>query len=56
MALLAKRRHITQTGGHMREAKSETYRLYYFEYRALVAWMGSHAVERDHSGIPPDGT
>ena len=45
-----------KTKGHMREAMSETYRLHSFEYRAPVAWMDSHAVERDHSGLPPDGT
>ena len=45
-----------KTEGHMREVKSETYRLYSCEYRAPVAWMGSQAVERDHSGLPPDGT
>ena len=44
-----------KTEGHMMEAMSETYRLYSCEYRAPVAWIGSHAVERDHSGLPPDG-
>ena len=45
-----------KTEGHLMEAMSETiYRLHSFEYRAPVAWMGRHAVERDHSGLPPDG-
>jgi hypothetical protein len=34
-----------KTEGHMREAKSETfYRLHSFQYRAPIAWLGSHAV------------
>ena len=45
-----------KTEGHMREARSETYRLYSCEYSAPVACIGRHAVEHDHSGLPPDGT